>query len=239
MTPITNDPRPAHACRRVPKGRPRRRAAAPASTAMLSLVAVVFALLGPSIPAAHALAPLSCAAQKASLRLCGASTDNYKDCFNEADGRRELRTWLPWGAIRANGASYALVARQRQFGGVLRVRRTGGNRAMPGRAFVTLSSRSSNIAALELRNGPPTTQWGAFVLLAQPADAAAPVRVDIRLHRQSDRRILARTSATYQHDPVLSGAAFGSAEFNGPGGRWFVGSRRTATDVELGRSSGC
>jgi hypothetical protein len=187
----------------------------------------------------HTPALLGCAVQRSSLRLCGARTDNYKDCYNEPDGRTETRSWLSYGELSANGARYRKLAGAPQFGTSVAVQRIRGNRRMPARAYVTVRALTGNVALLNLRVGPPDKLWGPLLQLADPDDlASGAVRLEVRLQR-SNGKVVARTPLSYRRDAALAEAAAGTPEHDGPAGRWYVAGLRTSTDVELGAHHVC
>jgi hypothetical protein len=198
------------------------------------------ALLALAAPAAQARPrPLSCANERGALRLCGAITDNYKDCYNPIDGQRETRTWLQARAVRARGANWRIVSGQGQFGAAMRLVKYSGNAAMPARATLSVAATSGGASTSELRNGLPAGRFGPFLQLRSAATLdTAPVRVRLVLRGPGGARI-ATSVVEYRRDASLYRAAADSPEANGPGGRWYVGGVRTPTDIEVGMPASC
>jgi hypothetical protein len=202
--------------------------------------AVIAALTGFAQPVPAA--PLTCAAQTASLRLCKARTDNYKDCYNTADDLRELRSWLAFTGLRARGVSWWLPTSTEQFPVTVTVRRQKKvpkrKRKLPRTAtlqFTVTSGDASTIA----RHGPPTGMWGPLLTLgSSTSHATSPVVVEAKLIRPSGG-LLGTTTLSYTRVDALWNALASSPEHNGPGGRWYVGGHSTPTDVELGTPHSC
>lgn len=191
------------------------------------------------VPLERRAATLTCARQRATLRLCGARTDNYKDCYNTPDGRREARSWLSFGQISVRGTRYVKVKGTPQFADAVALRRAGGSRRMPSAAYVTVRARTGNVALLNLRTGPPSHLWGPLLELDDPALLATrSVRIELRLHAPNGR-VMARSAASYRRDRRIASVSSASPEHGGPGGRWYVDGQRTATDVELGARHDC
>lgn len=185
--------------------------------------------------------PLACSAQPSSLRLCNVRTDNYKDCYNAPDDQRELRSWLPFTHVRAQGARWNLIPGQQEFLDTVRVRRVTSvrGRRLPRTAFLTVKPvTASQVTSIDYRIGDPATMFGPLVTFSEAVTSDAPVAIVASLAR-SNGALLGRTTATYRYDSVLAAAPLGSIEGNGPGGRWFVGKRRTLTDWELGSGAMC
>ncbi|MBC7644805.1 MAG: hypothetical protein H7123_06745 [Thermoleophilia bacterium] len=208
--------------------------------AILALAFVAAFAIGSVNPAkADAASGLSCKVQKATLKLCSARTDNYKDCFNEADGQRELRTWLSMSAVRARRAEWKITAGQSEFADTLTVRRTTTSTSLPRRAVLTVTpSHPDQVTVSGFRIGNPSTFWGPLVTLTSSVKVDAPVKLIVRL-KKSNGTELGHTSIYYRYDAAIANAPEGSIEYNGPGGRWFVGSRRTKTAWELGSGAQC
>lgn len=206
---------------------------------LLAALLVLAVLMVAPVPADAAPRLLRCDQQRSSLRLCGARTDNYKDCYNTPDGYVETRTWLNWQQLFARGARYRRAARVPQFSNRIKVIRLRGNRKMPRRGYITVAARTGNVHLLSLRTGPPARLWGPLLQLQDPAALTSrSVQIQLRLHRP-DGRIVARTNASYRRDARLAAAEPGSPEHNGPAGRWYVGGARTSTDLELGARHRC
>lgn len=190
---------------------------------------------------AHAYgAGLRCTSQMAGLKLCGARTDNYKDCYNTPDNSRERRSWLSWYSLQAGGASYRIDSGAAQFSARPLVHRVGGNASQPSRGYLTVAATTGgNVRLLNFRNDPATQMWGVLLELRSVGRLrTARVRIRITLHAK-DGRAIASTPASYRYDAALATAGRSSPEHNGPGGRWFVNSLRTRTDAELGARHDC
>lgn len=207
---------------------------------ILALAFIASFAVGSANPAkADARSGLSCASQLATLKLCSARTDNYKDCFNAPDNQRELRTWLAMTAVQARSATWKLTAGQSLFDHTLRVHRITPSGSLPRRALLVIRpTNPAQVTEAEFRVGDPSTFWGPIVTLTHEVSDAAPVRFSVRLTR-TDGRELGHTTISYKYDSMLANAPVGSIEANGPGGRWYVGSKRTWTDWELGSGATC
>lgn len=203
-------------------------------------VAVAFAAVAVAAEPAAA-AGLNCNVQAARLKLCGARTDNYKDCYNaDFPGAAETRTWLAWHTLRIGTASYRYRAGQNQFPRRLLVSKVSGPSTFPRNGYIALAtSDTTNVAFSSFRIGPPAALWGVFLQVRdRNALAAAPIKFVVTLRNSGGARI-ARSFIDYRYDQALSDADSSSPEYNGPGGRWYVGTRAAATDVELGTPANC
>jgi hypothetical protein len=194
---------------------------------------------------AHLRPGLACTQrlQPASLRLCSVRTDNYKACYNGEPVRPDTRTWLSFASVRASGALYGRDSGQADGVNVplarVRVHRTGGDTHMPRRAVlvVRVVSSANNVSAVTFRNDPGGL-WGVLLQLRHQVRSGAPVVLRLRLldHRGHTR---AQDTVRYVYDTALANAPEGNVEYDGPGGRWQVGSHRTSTDWELGSPDAC
>jgi hypothetical protein len=192
---------------------------------------------------AEARRPLKCSQQSGALRFCRARTDNYKDCFNTPDNSRERRSWLSFTSIRARGVSWTVDPDQEQFADIVAVRRQKNvatkYRRLPSAARMTIRLDGGASDSTMYRHGPPNLMWGPFIQRSSDGDFSSdPIAVRIRLER-TDGRWLASRTVQYRYDSALQNAGASSPEHNGPGGRWYIGSKATPTDIEAGASHEC
>lgn len=183
------------------------------------------------VAALLALAPSAHAAE--TLRIHDPITDNYKASFNADPSKPELRTWLAWRAVAAGGTSWRPTAPASfQFtqgavavnaddgrSGTLTVRVVSGSMSSP-----VLVRTDATTAASGGRWGPLGTVGDRDALRAAPAQLALALVVE--------GRELAAGVISYRYDATLAGVAPGHIEYNGPGGRWWVGSTATRTQEE-------
>lgn len=176
-------------------------------------------------------APAAKAAE--TMYLDAPITDNYKASYNADPSRPELRTWL---SIRSISAA-----------------RTTWRPAAPAQISVT-SGPSITVIGADGREGVLTARvtsgpLGAPIMRADPYAASSGGRWGV-LTTVTDRAVLARTPAvvslsltvgavqvatgtvSYRGEPAFASAPSSSIEYNGPGGRWFVGETATRTAEE-------
>lgn len=191
--------------------------------------------------AASARAGLSCWKQRGALRLCGALTDNYKQCFNPSVAR-ETRSWLSWTAVSAGGATYRTAPGQPQFSPRLNLRRVAGSGAMPTAAYITLrvSQNPHNVRVITERADYRTRRVGPLLdYRSMYSLSRRPIAYVVLLRDARTNAVLASAHIAYRYDRALAASRPGSAEHRGPGGRWYVNGQRTRTDVESGVFAGC
>jgi len=208
--------------------------------AILALAFFASFTIGSVNPArADAAAGLPCKVQVATLKLCSARTDNYKACYNPDPATRELRTWLAMTSVRARSAKWVIVAGQSQFSRQLVMRRTTRSSTLPRRALLTITPKHrEQVTEADFRVGDPSTFWGPLVAFTDPVTPTAGIKLTVRL-RRSNGTELGHTVITYLYDAAIANAPAGSVEYNGPGGLWYVGSKQTQTDWELGSGAQC
>ncbi len=188
-----------------------------------SALALVLALASPA------------GAAPSAMRLDDPITDNYKASYNADPSVPESRTWLSMRSVTAAGTTWrpadpsSIVVTS---GGAIALHGDDG-RAATLRAQLADGSFTS---PLLMRSDPTTAEsggrWGPLVTLAdRSALRATPGRFTFALIA-ADGSQLAGGNVTYRYDAALAGAASSSIEYNGPGGRWWVGYSRTRTNWE-------
>lgn len=174
--------------------------------------------------------PASPRPRAAALATVSPATDNYKARFNANPAATELRTWLSWKAIRVGGRNYRPVQGAPVLRSQLSMRSTDGRRIV-----LRVHSASANAAFTSFRVGPQAGYSGVFMQIRNRTTLVRnPIRLRITASTPGGRRLASRT-LHYRYDRSLANAPASSLEHNGPGGRWYVGSRRTRTNVEIGR----
>jgi hypothetical protein len=189
--------------------------------ALFSLLAL--ALLISVAPAHAAVTP--------AAKLNGPITDNYKARFNADPNVVERRTWLSMRSVTIGTAVFTPEVGQAQFTQSLRVR-DSRNRVR----VATMAMSGANGQILTWRNdaavGASQNRFGPLIQLrAKATPATGNVRVVISFRTLAGALVAAKI-ATYRYDQALANAPARSLEWNGPGGRWFVGSVATRTNVE-------
>jgi len=171
---------------------------------------------------------LPCELQEGSLRLCGASTDNYKASFNADPNAPESRTWLAVHELELDGTRYEVV---------------GGQKLQPQSVHLRPVSEGDDEiqvvpelvegpASVSLRVGPQLGLWGPLITL-NDAQIAADATIVVKL-RVVDGHADEVVRLEYVRDDMLANAPPDSLEHGGPGGRWRVSGTPTATNLELG-----
>lgn len=168
---------------------------------------------------------IPCGEQEGSVRACGAATDNYKASFNEDPAAPERRTWLAIHELELDGARYAPSGDHPLTVGELTLHSDGGGQA-------TVTVRAPGGEPVTLRVGPQEGLWGPLLTLPEaPIAPGDDVAVDLVVTVDGDERVL---ELGYRRDEQLATAPKSSLEHGGPGGRWYVAGRPTATNLELG-----
>lgn len=168
---------------------------------------------------------LPCAEQDGTVRACGAATDNYKASFNEDPSAREHRTWLAIHGLEVDGTMYALSGEHPLTGAEVTLAAEDGRRA-------TVTVTADRGARATLRTGPQEGLWGPLLTLDEsPIQPENDVAVDLEVTVDGDVHVL---ELLYRRDEALATADEDSLEHGGPGGRWIVAGRPTATNLELG-----
>lgn len=171
---------------------------------------------------------LPCDSQGGSLRLCGASTDNYKASFNADPNAPESRTWLAVHELELNGTRYEVVAGQELQPQSVRLRSVDDG----DEEVQVVSELVEGPASVSLRVGPQLGLWGPLITLDDDqVVAGSKVIVHLRI---VDGPASAVVRLEYVRDDELANAPSESLEHGGPGGRWHVAGIPTATNLELG-----
>lgn len=206
---------------------------------VIALFGVFMALIG--IQAQPVQAAWSCTPKLTRIRLCNPLTDNYKDCFNVADGLPELRTWLSMRRLYIGGAYYRPRFGQPAFAGKIQASRVAGSIAMPKYIWVyPTASDWGNISLLTMRNDSRTDRIGVLLTLrSRTALRDEPVRVVLRAQSVATGLNVGAASVVYAWSSIISALSAPSPEYNGPGGRWRISGVPTKTDLEAGATSTC
>ncbi len=172
---------------------------------------------------------LACAAQRGEVRLCGASTDNYKASFNADPDAPERRTWLAVNELELDGRRYEVVAGQPLQPEAVRLAPVDGE----GGDEIEVSAKLiEGPATVALRAGPQLGLWGPLLTLEDDqVPAGETVVVELRVLDGGED---ATVRLEYVRDDQLADASEPSREHGGPGGRWSVDGMPTATNLELG-----
>lgn len=181
--------------------------------------------LGCLIGAFVAAAP----AHAAQLVAVAPATDNYKARYNADPSVPELRTWLSWKGVAVAGTRCRPAAGSEQFTGSVSVVCSG-----LGNGTLSIASASGPARLVGFRVDLARGFWGPFLQLrSRRALRSTAVRMTLRLHVRGT--LVGSRQLSYRYAPALASAGPSSLEYNGPGGRWWVGSSRTPTNVEIGR----
>lgn len=171
---------------------------------------------------------LACEVQPGPMRLCGASTDNYKASFNADPDEPERRTWLAIHELELDGRRYRVEEGQPLQPEVARLEAVDGD----GDGIEVVPELIEGPATVALRVGPQQGLWGPLLTLEHDqVTADAKIVLELRV-RGSDTAASVRLE--YVRDEELAEAPAGSLEHGGPGGRWLVDGIPTATNLELG-----
>ena len=169
-----------------------------------------------------------CVPVKSPVQLCAAWTDNYKASFNDDPDVPEGRTWLAIKHLRRGGKDLSPVAAE-QIQERPDLCRAGVQSCVGSTATLNIQRGRELVQLATFRVGPQPDQWGPLLQLYRPLRAGE--RVVVALEQEGKAGLLLE----YRYDPSIAKAAPGSLEFNGPGGRWYIGGIHTPTNVELGR----
>lgn len=171
---------------------------------------------------------LACTIQRGAMRLCGASTDNYKATFNADPTAPEPRTWLAIHELELHGQRYRAAEGQPLQPEAVRMEAIDG-----GAEVEVVADVLDGPATVGLRVGPQQGLWGPLLRLDdEQVRDDAPIVVELRV--QGDGAEAAAVRVTYVRDEQLADASPDSLEHGGPGGRWLVDGTPTATNLELG-----
>lgn len=169
-----------------------------------------------------------------TMRLDDPITDNYKATFNGDPNTPELRTWLSTKRIVAAGTTWA----PRSPGAI-------EFSAASSLEVLAADGRTGTLAAA-VASGPMTSlfqridpvevesrgRWGPLgAVTDRTVLRSTPVRLSLAL-RGADDALLATGVVEYRHDAALAAVTSDHVEYNGPGGRWYVGGVGTRTNWE-------
>lgn len=172
---------------------------------------------------------LACEAQRGEMRLCGASTDNYKASFNADPNAAERRTWLAIHDLELDGRRYRVAEGQPLQPEAVRLEPVDDD---GGDGIEVVPELVEGPATVALRVGPQLGLWGPLLTLEDDqVPAEADIVVELRVRGGGDD---AAVRLAYVRDERLANAPPHSLERGGPGGRWTVDGSATATNLELG-----
>ena len=194
------------------------------------------------LPALHAcalvallIATLACAPAAGAaqvMRLVDPVTDNYKASYGADPSVPENRTWLAIRSVAVAGTTWKPVepAEIRIDGASLTV--VGAD----GRAGTLTATIASGPFRTIIHRTDPTNvesggRWGVLSTVTDRAELRTSPAV-VRLALVVDGATIGVGTVSYRYDAALAGVAPGHIEYNGPGGRWYVGSTRTRTNEE-------
>lgn len=188
-------------------------------------------LIVAAVAACLAVVPASAAAEV--LRIEDPITDNYKASFNADPSKPELRTWLAWQAVAAAGTRWRPIAPSNfQFtNGSVAVNAEDGRSGTLDVRVLSGPMSSPVLVRTDATNAASGGRWGPLGTLTD-RDALRSSPAQLGLSLVVDGTVLATGSISYRHDAALAAAPAGHLEYNGPGGRWFVGSTATRTNEE-------
>lgn len=161
-------------------------------------------------------------------------TDNYKASYNEDPSKTELRTWLSLRTIVASGTTWAPTPPDSitvTAGGAIAVTSADGRTGT-----LTVRFDAGPIASLSMRSDSLDVdshgKWGPLVTItSRSALQSAPARFTLTL-TDSDGATIATGGVSYRYDSAVANVASDSIEYNGPGGRWYVGATATRLNWE-------
>ncbi len=192
-----------------------------------------FPLLAVVVLAVLFVVPCAALAATPTMSLVDPITDNYKASYNADPSQPELRTWLALKQVSVSGTTWQPVvpsAIQVVSGGSIDV--------------IAADGRQGRLVA-QVESGP----FGSPLWRLDPANASSGGRWGI-LATVTDRQTLATTPALvrltlfvgteefgvglveYRYDAKFANAPQGNIEYNGPGGRWYVGGVATRSQEE-------
>jgi hypothetical protein len=165
-----------------------------------------------------------------TMSLVDPITDNYKASYNADPSEPERRTWLAMTQLVAGGTTWTPSDRSDVGIGDLAVTAADGRTGSLHAQGVsgTFADYLWRVDALDADSGG---RWGPRPTMWDPATTrSSPVLFNLTLTVGGS--VLARGRVSYRWDSAIAGAPSSSLEYNGPGGRWFVGGSRTRTDQE-------
>ncbi|MCW2924160.1 MAG: hypothetical protein JWM98_1564 [Thermoleophilia bacterium] len=181
------------------------------------------------------LAAAVCASSAAAetMSIVDPVTDNYKASFNADPSVRELRTWFSIRAISAAGTTWAPTEPgeiQIVEGGTVAVHGADGRDAS-----LTARTVSGPFGGQPFRVDPFEAEskgrWGMLATVTDPATLQTTPAV-VALTLVVGGNAVATGTVQYRYDAALANVGSGNIEYNGPGGRWWVGGVATRTNWE-------
>jgi len=165
-------------------------------------------------------------------------TDNYKASYNADPSETELRTWLSIKSIHAAGTTWAPAPPSETLtpaGGTVSVNAADGRTGT-----LTYRYDSGPVDSMLVRIDPLDAEshgkWGPLMsITSRSALQSAPVLFTLSL--VSGGATIGTGSVSYRHDASVANAPSSNIEYNGPGGRWYVGSTATRLNWESGDST--
>ncbi|MCB0878047.1 MAG: hypothetical protein KDC46_03605 [Thermoleophilia bacterium] len=205
-----------------------RRSTTTTTTARASAALALLVLLAGCV-----LAPARAHAATEVMYLDDPITDNYKASYNADPSAPERRTWLSMRSVTAAGTTW----RPAEPGSI--VVTSGGSVAVTGSdgrsATLTFATASGPVGTPLVRVDPTGAQsggrWGPLVTVTDQATLRGTPGV-LEFTLASGGATLATGSVSYRYDSQLANVASDHIEYNGPGGRWWVGATRTRTNWE-------
>lgn len=190
----------------------------------LPVVAVLLALFVIA-PAAGAAAP--------TMSLVDPITDNYKASYNADPSKPELRSWLAMRSVSVAGTTWQPVVPDEitvVSGGSVDVVGADGR---SGRLHAQVASGpfGSLLWRVDSANVSSGGRWGILATVTDRQTLASSPAV-VRLTLFVGTEEFGVGTIEYRYDAKLANAPQGNIEYNGPGGRWYVGGVATRTQEE-------
>lgn len=166
----------------------------------------------------------------ATIQVHDPITDNYKASYNADPSRPELRTWFSARHFVAAGTTWRPSSPDEIAVGssALQLHAADGRSAWLS-ARVTAGPVASIFTRVDPTHVASGGRWGLLIALSDRAALAANP-VSIALTMTSGTATVATGVVEYRRDAALASVTPGHLEFNGPGGRWYVGGVATRTE---------
>lgn len=181
-----------------------------------------------------AILPAAASATAPTMSLDDPITDNYKASYNADPSRPELRTWLAMQRIVVSGTTWQPVVPSEisvVSGGSVDVVAADGR---SGRLVAQVASGPFANPPLWRIDPASAASGGRWGILATVTDrqmlTTTPARVQLTLFVGSEA--FGTGLLEYRYDAKFANAAQGNIEYNGPGGRWYVGGVATRSQDE-------
>lgn len=192
-----------------------------------------FPLLAVCFLVVLSIVPCAALAAVPTLSLVDPITDNYKASYNADPSQPELRTWLAMKQVSVAGTTWQPVvpsAIQVISGGSVDVVAADGR---SGRLVAQVASGpfGSPLWRLDPASASSGGRWGILATVTdRPTLATTPARIQLTLFVGTEE--FGTGLVEYRYAAKFANAAQGNIEYNGPGGRWYVGGIATRSQEE-------